>query len=278
MFLIGSRFRGKDVFYFYTLYAPQSTLERAEKYHEKEGTHMNKLFSLIFLMIFAVTATFAFAGGIPDDIDSSPQSGSVERSGDSGMTGSMELYNGQEAVLKLKADTEIGYSWELAGPYDKLVLEFESKESMMPLSEGVLGAEVWTFKALKPGKTKLTFKYVDPSGESAAGSMNAVFDVLVKEALPGVSGPIMGKQAPYYTAGTVMSLELSGVSRVNPLLSVKKDSGAILDFDVKPLCYVYHADGTHVSVSEIKAGDVVTVNYRYNEKKDTYEAVAIKIE
>ena len=237
---------------------------------------MKKLFLLILALLIAAN-TPAFAGGLPDEMSGS-SSEAVEKTGDSGMTSSMELYNGQEAVLKLKADTEIGYSWELAGPYDKLVLEFESKESMMPLSESALGAEVWTFKALKPGKTKLMFKYVDPSGESASGSMNAVFDVLVKEAMPGASGPFIGKQAPYYAAGTVLSLELSGVSRVNPLLSIKKDNGAILDFDVKPLCYVYHADGTHVSVSEIKAGDVVTVNYRYNEKKDVNEAVVIKIE
>lgn len=235
---------------------------------------------VIVLTIFAATiAAPAFAGGIPDEVERSAAAGPVESSGDSGMTSSMELYSGQEAVLKLRADTEVGYSWEFAGPYDKLVLELVGKESMMPLSENALGAEVWTFKALKPGKTKLTFKYVDPSGESASGSMNAVFDVLVKEALPGASGPIMGQQAPYYASGTVISLELSGFSRVNPRLSIKKkDDGWMQVFDVKPLCYVYDADGTQVSVSDLKAGDAVTVNYRYNEKKDANEAVAIKVE
>ncbi len=240
---------------------------------------MNKLFSLIFATIFAATiAAPAFAGGLPDEMTGSSEAGVVETSGDSGVVGSMELYTGQEAILKLKADTEVGYSWEVAEPWDKKVLELIGKESMMPSSEKELGAEVWTFKAIKPGKTELSFRYVDPAGESSPRSMNAVFTVNVKEGAAEKTGPFIGKQAPYYLTGTVISMELSGAaSRVNPRLTVKTDDGGFFELVVKPLCFAYKGDGSQVSVREISAGDKVTVNYRIN-KKGVNEAVVIKVE
>ncbi len=232
---------------------------------------------VIIFSMFALAGTPAFAGGLPDEMSGS-SSGVVERSGASGVIDSMELYAGQEAVLKLKADTEVGYSWRAVETWDKNVLEFVGKESMMPATENELGAEVWTFKALRPGKTELTFRYVDPAGDSSPRSMDAVFDVVVKEGAAEKTGPFIGKLAPYYAAGTVISMELSGAaSRVNPRLTVKTDDGGFFEFVVKPLCLAYKGDGIRVPMREISSGDRVTVNYRIN-KKGVNEAVAIKVE
>jgi len=73
-----------------------------------------------------------------------------------------------EFFIKIKSNPSTGYSWSLQKITDEAVVEFKSqqieeeeKKSMPPL----LGAptyEIFTFKALKPGKTKVFLKYHRP--------------------------------------------------------------------------------------------------------------------
>jgi inhibitor of cysteine peptidase len=231
---------------------------------------------LLTLAVFLAAGAAAFAADIPKEEMSGASA--VEKSGGSGVLSSMELYAGQNAVLKLKADKEAGYTWEIAEPWDEKVLEFMGKESLSPSSKGALGTEVWTFKALKTGKVELSFRYADAAGKSAPESKNDVFAVIVKEGSAGKTGPFVGQQAPYYLTGTVASIKLSDpMARVNPLLAVKKDSGELVNFVVKPLCFVYRGTGDQVSAGDISSGARVTVNYRVS-KKGVNEAVTIKID
>lgn len=238
---------------------------------------MKKIFLFTLAILFAAGAS-AFAADIPDDVSSLTAGNSaVEETGTSGSLSTMELYGGQDAVLKMKADKDAGYAWEIAEPWDEKVLEFIGKESISPAEKGGLGTEVWTFKALTPGLVDLSFRYADSTGVTSPGARNAVFTIKVKEGAAVKGGTSLEQPAPYTLSGTVTSIEYSElISRVNPLLTVKKDDGEVVEFVIKPLCYVYGAKG-QVSASEISKGARVTVNYRVN-TKGFKEAAAIKIE
>jgi predicted secreted protein len=237
---------------------------------------MKKIFLFTLTILFAAGAS-AFAADIPDDVSSLTAGNSaVEKTGASGSLSTMELYGGQDAVLKMKADKDAGYAWEIAEPWDEKVLEFIGKESLSSAEKGGLGTEVWTFKALKPGQVDLSFRYADSEGVTSPGARNAVFTIKVKEGAAVKSGLSLEQPAPYTLSGTVTSIDFSDLGRVNPLMTVKKADGEVVDFDVKPLCYVYGTTG-QVSASEIMKGARVTVNYRINTKGGK-EAAAIKIE
>lgn len=241
---------------------------------------MKKVF-LFALALFLAAGRMAFAGGLPSEEGTSSLTAgttAVEKAGDSGVLSSMEVYAGQSAVLKLKADKEAGYAWEIAEPWDEKALEFVGKESLSGSQEGALGTEVWTFKALKAGTVELSFRYVDRTGQASAGSRNAVFSVIIKEGISGKIGPVVSDQADLNITGTVDSIKLSGdVMRVNPLLTLKKDGGELVEFDVKPLCFVYRGKGEQASIKEISSGTRVTVNYRVD-REGVNEAVMIRIE
>lgn len=239
---------------------------------------MKRMTYLIAAIMF-FSGVAAFAADIPEEVSGSLSEGAsaVEETGSSGSLSTMELYAGQDAVLKMKADKDAGYVWEIAEPWDEKVLEFIGKESLAPAEVGALGTEVWTFKALKPGVAELSFRYADPDGVTSPGSQNAVFTVRVKEGEAVRTGPNLEQPAPYTVSGVVESVEFSDlIERVNPIMTIKKADGEIVRFTVKPLCYVYGRSG-QVSPSSIGKGERVTVNYRIN-TKGIKEAAAIKID
>lgn len=71
---------------------------------------------------------------------------------------------GANFKLNLKSNPTTGYQWQLAAPLDKSVLELVSSEYIAPNTNltGADGKEIWIFKAVKSGKTKISFKYVRP--------------------------------------------------------------------------------------------------------------------
>jgi predicted secreted protein len=241
---------------------------------------MKKIFLFALAIIMTAAAT-VFAGGLPAEEDTSSltaEAPSVGKTVDSGALGSIEIYPEQNAVLKLKADKAAGYTWEIAEPWDEKVLEFVGKETLSGASAEALGIEVWTFKGLKAGTIELSFRYVDQTGQSSPESKNAVFSVIVKEGTAGKTGPVVDDQAELNITGTVDSIVFSGdVTRVNPMLTLKKDDGEKIEFDVKPLCFVYRGKGEQASIKEISKGTRVTVNYRVD-GEGVSEAVMIRIE
>lgn len=76
----------------------------------------------------------------------------------------IEVNVGENAVISLEANHSTGYSWQLAKPVDAEMLQFVDKQYETDESQliGGGGKEVWTFKALKSGKTEMTFNYVRP--------------------------------------------------------------------------------------------------------------------
>jgi inhibitor of cysteine peptidase len=69
---------------------------------------------------------------------------------------------GENFLIVLESNPTTGYSWELSQPlnknYIKLInAKYVSAESRL---SGAAGKEVWTFKALKPGETLISFSYL----------------------------------------------------------------------------------------------------------------------
>ena len=71
---------------------------------------------------------------------------------------------GNSFSIKIESNPTTGYSWQLASPvYGKLVRHVSNK--YYPAKTGLVGSggvEIWTFKAIKRGNTRIKFKYVRP--------------------------------------------------------------------------------------------------------------------
>jgi len=128
--------------------------------------------ALTGFFIFAVTFIFLSAGCKVSSGQESQNPVSTK----------IEAMVGENAVITLDANHTTGYSWQLAKPVDKDMLEFvESKYE--PSETGLIGSggkEVWTFKALQSGETKVSFKYTRPWETEATPAREATFVIIIK--------------------------------------------------------------------------------------------------
>ncbi len=77
----------------------------------------------------------------------------------------IQIKAGREFSIKLQSNPTTGYKWRLTRPPDGKVLllvrsEYERPENAALAGSG--GIEIWTFRALSPGKTSVTFQYIRP--------------------------------------------------------------------------------------------------------------------
>lgn len=94
---------------------------------------------------------------------------------------SLKAIVGKEIVIKIEANHTTGYSWELAEPLDKRFLKFiETRYETGNMGRaGAPGVEIWTFKALKVGETKIKLKYVRPWEKGIPPVKICIFDVTI---------------------------------------------------------------------------------------------------
>ena len=92
----------------------------------------------------------------------------------------IEVGKGQTFVLTLRSNPTTGYIWQPAEPFDERVLRFIGHEyrSDHPGLTGAGGREIWTFKAVGTGETRIMLKYVRPWEKNAAPAKTARFTVL----------------------------------------------------------------------------------------------------
>lgn len=94
---------------------------------------------------------------------------------------------GEEFTISLDANRSTGFGWQLAKPLDetivKSVVNDYQNAPKNPDKEPLVGApgkEVWTFKALKSGKTTIEFKYVRPWEKDKAPAETKSVPVVIK--------------------------------------------------------------------------------------------------
>jgi inhibitor of cysteine peptidase len=103
------------------------------------------------------------------------------------LTKSLEVGRGENFSVSLCANPTTGYSWveqvEISHPD---VLSQESHEALSPEESGdsqafgTAGSQRWTFAALEPGTSTLTFEYSRPWEGGEKGIWTFTLKVLVK--------------------------------------------------------------------------------------------------
>ena len=81
----------------------------------------------------------------------------------------IEATAGKEFTITLDSNRTTGFGWQLAKPLDETIVKSVKNDYQNAPQNpdktprvGAPGKEVWTFKALKSGKTTIEFKYVRP--------------------------------------------------------------------------------------------------------------------
>jgi predicted secreted protein len=94
----------------------------------------------------------------------------------------IEVAVGREFTIVLGANQTTGYRWELAKPLDGGLVERIRNEYKIQNGgkRGAGGKEIWTFKAIGEGKTKITMKYIRSLEKNTGGVKTVTFDVVVK--------------------------------------------------------------------------------------------------
>lgn len=95
----------------------------------------------------------------------------------------IEVKAGQEFTIALESNRTTGYGWQLAEPLDENILKLvgsEYRSSATTPLPGAGGKEIWTFKAVAPGKTTVSLKYVRPWEKNVPPIQTAAFAVVVR--------------------------------------------------------------------------------------------------
>ncbi len=109
----------------------------------------------------------------------------------------VEVEEGMEFSLVLESNPTTGYSWRLAEPLKEELLRlvsttFEAKGGSHGEGGEVVGApgeEVWTFEALKAGKTEVKLEYVRPWEKGEKPEETKTFEVeIIKAGEQGSEG------------------------------------------------------------------------------------------
>ena len=88
---------------------------------------------------------------------------------------------GKEFSLVLESNATTGYQWQLAKNLNKKFLKLVRNDYIASQSNlvGAGGKEIWIFKALKPGKTTIRFKYIRPWEKNTKSAKTTGFTIVI---------------------------------------------------------------------------------------------------
>ena len=95
----------------------------------------------------------------------------------------IETGAGKSFQIIIDANPTTGYHWEIVGELDKNVVEFVGKDYQSASQPGLVGGggvDIWTFKAVAAGETKITLGYYPPSNTATDPAQTETFTVVVK--------------------------------------------------------------------------------------------------
>jgi predicted secreted protein len=124
----------------------------------------------------------------------------------------VETSVGKEFTIELESNRTTGYGWQLQKPLDESLVKAVKNEYLTtprPAGEvpmaGAGGKEVWTFKAVRAGKTAIDFKYVRPWEADKPPAKTASFRVVIKGA--AAAGTPAPDNAPIIKEGAEVVLK-----------------------------------------------------------------------
>ena len=110
-----------------------------------------------------------------------PMYGSWSHSQDDCMEPITSVTEGKEFTITLDSNPSTGYKWELQNQDETMVTFISCKyartDNLLP---GSGGKEIWTLKAIKKGKTVISFKYARPWEKDEFSSEEKSFFILIK--------------------------------------------------------------------------------------------------
>ncbi len=88
-----------------------------------------------------------------------------------------------EFSIILESNPTTGFGWDISKPLDEKSVCFVSSEYVAAETglAGSGGREIWTFRAIAPGKTAISFKYFRPWEKDVPPSKELVFNVLIRQ-------------------------------------------------------------------------------------------------
>ncbi len=138
---------------------------------------------IIFLLVFLAVSSLAFGETYVDSVAQVRIPFGEEEQ--AGADTTIQAVSGMEFVIILTANATTGYEWQLARPVDESRVKFISSEYFAD-ETGLVGSggkSVWTFEALRTGKTKIFFKYVRPWEKDVPPAKESVFTVDIRKKL-----------------------------------------------------------------------------------------------
>lgn len=124
----------------------------------------------------------------------------------------VETSVGKEFTVELEANHTTGYAWQLQKPVDESMVKAVSNDyQATPQAPGKVpmvgggGKEVWTFKAVKAGKTTIDFKYVRSWEADKPPAKTASFQVVIKGAAE--TGKAAADDEPVIKEGAELTLK-----------------------------------------------------------------------
>ncbi len=142
---------------------------------------MNKL----FLPLLIAALALAGCGGQPtqpaEDGPVIPDAGNNDPLIISDPGRNIEVLSGNEFKIIIDSNPSTGYHWELIGNLDDTIIQFVSKDYRAdePVMAGSGGSDLWTFKAVAAGETKIVMGNYPP-GQGEPAIQEVTFTIIVK--------------------------------------------------------------------------------------------------
>ena len=94
---------------------------------------------------------------------------------------SIEVAAGSEFKIIIESNPSTGYQWKMVGELDESILQFVSMDYRAdePVLPGSGGADVWVFRAVTAGETKIVLGNYPP-GQGEPAAQEVAFTISVK--------------------------------------------------------------------------------------------------
>jgi inhibitor of cysteine peptidase len=134
----------------------------------------------LYLLLASVTFLAACAAPVPTPAPVDPAGSSMPALTDPSQP--ILVNTGETFFIVVESNPSTGYHWEVVGGMNENIALFDSREytASEPVMPGSGGVEVWIFKAVSAGETKITLGSYPPGAEGGEPERSVTFTIEVK--------------------------------------------------------------------------------------------------